>query len=97
MWSWLYDLLQYVAKQRRIGTADGVNLDQIAADFFGQKLGRFTAEGDDAFRTRIKANLLAPKATRQAVIDALVALTGLSPVVFEPGNTTDTGGYGHLE
>lgn len=96
MWSWLYDLLQYVAKQRRIGTADGVNLDQICFDFFGQTLGRFTAEGDDAFRNRIKANLLAPKNTRAALINAVTTLTGVTPTIFEPRDTTDTGGYGHL-
>lgn len=94
MWSWLYALLQYVAKQRRIGTADSVNLDQIALDFFGNKLGRFTAESDDTFRARIKANLLAPKNTRASVIAAVQALTGVAPVIFEPRDTTDTGGYG---
>lgn len=95
MWSWLYSLLQYVAQQRRISTASGINLDQIALDFFGSTIQRFTNESDTAFAARIKANLLAPKGTRQAVIDALTTLTGFAPTVFEPALTSDTGGYGY--
>ena len=95
MWSWLYSLLQYVAQQRRIATASGINLDQIAYDYFSTTIERFASENDTAFAARIKANLLAPKGTRQAVIDALVALTNVTPTIFEPRNTGDTGGYGH--
>lgn len=94
--SWLYDLLQYVAAQRRITTASSFNLDLIARDFFGNLYQRIQGEFDDSYRARIKANLFAPKATRAAVIAAVTALTGIPPVVFEPRNPSDTGGWGHL-
>jgi hypothetical protein len=94
--SWLYDLLEYVAGQRRVATATDVNLDMIASDFFGLALPRRAGEQDGAYRARIAANLLAPKDTRAAVIQAVQTLTGIAPDVFEPANASDTGGYGHL-
>lgn len=95
-WSWLYSLLAYVKLQTRISTATDVNLDIIALDYFGTSLQRLVNETDTAFRGRIKANLLAPKATRAAVSLAVQQLTGVVPFIFEPRKTTDTGGYGHL-
>lgn len=94
MWAWLYSLLAYVKLQQRIATATDVNLDIIALDYFGQNLTRLLNESDTQYRARIKANLLAPKATRAAVSAAVENLTGVAPFIFEPRNTTDTGGYG---
>jgi hypothetical protein len=45
------------------------------------------------FSARICANLLAPRATRTGVVQALTSLTGRKPKIFEPLNPTDTGGY----
>jgi hypothetical protein len=94
--SWLYDLLEYVAGQRRVATATDINLDMIANDFFGLALPRRAGEQDNAYRARIAANLLAQKDTRAAVIQAVTTLTGIAPAIFEPARPADTGGYGHL-
>jgi hypothetical protein len=92
-WSNLYALLVNVRRQARIATAAGVFLDIAARDYFGTGFVRRAGEGDAAYSTRIRVNLLAPRATRGGVIAALVNLTGRAPVVFEPLNATDTGGY----
>jgi hypothetical protein len=92
--SWLYSLLEYVALQRRVATATDVNLDIISRDFFGLSFPRIRGELDESYRVRIIANLLAAKNTRAAIAAAVESLTGTAPVIFEPRNTTDTGGYG---
>ena len=88
-----WTLLQEVVLQSRIATAWGDFLDLIATDFFGTMLVRLPSEQDDAFRTRIRQTLLRPLGTRAAITTALFELTGKTPVVFEPGRTSDTGGY----
>lgn len=93
-WASIYALYAYVKLQSRIATATGVFLDAIAVDFFGLTLARGVNEADVNFSTRIRAALFGPKATRSAVIAALVTLTGRTPSVFEPANPSDTGGYG---
>jgi len=92
-WSGLYGLLQNVAAQARIATAGGIFLDLASLDYFGGALPRAAGESDAAFSLRIRANLLAPRATRTALARALTNLTGRAPVIFEPLNATDTGGY----
>jgi hypothetical protein len=92
-WSNLYGLLANVRLQARIATASGVFLDIAAGDYCGSGLVRRVGEPDAAYSARIRVNLLAPRATRAGVIAALVNLTGRTPVVFEPLNATDTGGY----
>src|SRR5581483_9148531 len=49
---------------------------------------------DASFRLRIIANLLAAKNTRASIAAAVRSLTGNAPGIFEPANTSDTGGYG---
>lgn len=93
-WAALYSFLSYTKLQTRIATATDFFLDLIAADFFGLTLQRRSGEADDAFRQRIQSALFAPRATRQALSAALVGLTALAPIIFEPANTADTGGYG---
>ena len=92
-WSSIYNLLQYVKAQTRIGTASDIWLDVIALDFFGTRIPRWVNEGDDAFRARIKREIFRERGTRAALTTALQDLTGRSPVVFEPARTSDTGGY----
>jgi len=92
-WSGLYTLLTTVGAQARIATASGIFLDMAAADYCGAALLRRTGEADASYSLRIRANVLAPKATRAAVSQALTNLTGRAPVIFEPLNATDTGGY----
>lgn len=93
LWSGLYGLVAAVRGQARIATASGAFLDVSAQDYFGGALVRRAGEADSAFSARIRANLLAPRATRAALIAAVTAETGRAPVVFEPFNPSDTGGY----
>ncbi len=91
--AWFWRLLSYVQAQARIATATGVNLDMVAADFFGSGLIRDGAEADGALRTRIVASLFPKRSTRQAVIAAATAASGGPVTVFEPGYALDAGGW----
>lgn len=93
-WSWLYSMVAYANLQARIATATDVWLDLTALDFFGLRVQRAVSESDPQFRARIEAEILRPRGTRAALIAALTALTGRAPTVFEPANTSDTGGWG---
>jgi len=92
-WSGLYNLLIYMQAQTRVATATGIFLDIASADYLGGQLPRRAGEADAAYSARIRANLLTPRATRASVVQTLSALTGRVPVVFEPLNAADTGGY----
>jgi hypothetical protein len=92
--SQVYSLIQYAKLQTRIATATDGFLDLISFDFFGNNLLRNLGELDAAFRTRILATLLRPKATRPGMIAVLTALTGRAPIIFEPARPLDTGAYG---
>jgi hypothetical protein len=93
-WAAMYALFTYAKSQTRIATATGFFLDLIAFDFFGNSLLRRSGEIDAAFQARIRSNIFAPHGTRAALALVLTNLTGRSPVIFEPANTQDTGGYG---
>ena len=88
-----YSLLAYVRLQTRIATASDGFLDLASADLFGDKLPRSAGEADDAFRARIKAALFPAKGTRPALVLALTSLTGVVPIIVEPWNPMDTGGW----
>ena len=94
-WVFVHELLQYTRRQTRVSTASDVWLDLVARDFFGHTVTRMIGQTDPAFRTRIYRNILRERGTRAALVGALSDLTGRVPVVFEPRNTSDTGGYGH--
>jgi hypothetical protein len=93
-WVWIYDFLQYVVSQSRISTAEDFWLDLIGFDYFGCSLRRRVGENDDAFRVRIKLELIRERGTRRGLSASLVDLTGRFPILFEPANPSDTGGYG---
>lgn len=92
-WSELYGLLAFVKLQPRVMSATGVFLDIAAIDYFGLALPRHVGESDNAFSLRLRANLIAPRATRAALIQTLETETGRTPFIFEPLNAGDTGGY----
>jgi hypothetical protein len=93
--AWMFALIQGVSAQLRLLTATGVGLDIISADFFGATMQRKPGEADEGFRKRLKSALFLPRATRPAMVAALVALTGRAPRIFEPRRPADTGGWGH--
>jgi hypothetical protein len=92
-WVEVFSLLDNTEAQRRIATAGGIFLDIAALDYFGQDLTRRAAEVDSAYSVRIQRGLVRPRATRAGVVQALQDLTGRTPLVFEPRNPADTGGY----
>jgi hypothetical protein len=91
--AWCYSWIVYATTQSRIATSTGPFLDLIAFDF----LGRYLVRGglsDNPFRARIMATILQERVTRAGMINALTLLTGQAPIIFEPWNTGDAGGYG---
>ncbi len=92
--AFIYALYVYAAAQTRILTATGIWLDMIAQDFYGATVQRGANQDDDSFRAIIVANLFRPRATRQGIIDVLLALTGNAPAMLEPFAPADTGAYG---
>lgn len=91
--SFLYSLYAYAKLQTRLATATDGWLDLISADFFGNKLPRMSGELDGSYRGRIRAQLVQEKATRSAISQAVYALTGYEPQIFEPWRPADTGAY----
>lgn len=84
----------YVSEQDRLATVSDIFLDLYALDFLGTSLARNPSESNASFRTRIRAAILQPRATRAAITNALTVLTGTAPVLIEPFNPSDCGGYG---
>lgn len=93
--SFIYQLYAYAKLQTRISTATDGWLDMIAGDFFGTLLPRLQGENDTSYRARIKAQLIQQKATRAGIIATVVALTGRTPILFEPWYPPDTGAYNY--
>ncbi len=85
--------IQFSRLQIRLATATDDFLDGLCADFLGTRVYRLDGETDAAFRVRIKREILRSRATRQAMVAALVDLTGQMPLIVEPGNSSDCGGY----
>ncbi len=92
-WSFCFDLLSFSTAQTRLKTAFGAFLDMISADLFGLNLPRGINETDDGFRARISASLISRRGTRQAVCDAVAAITSAVPSVYEPMRGLDCGGH----
>lgn len=85
-------LLAAKAGTRRSGTT-GWLLDVDAWGFFGPHFLRRPGEGDDSFRPRYLAEIDRERGTRRAITQALVDLTGRAPIIVEPWNVADTGGW----
>ena len=92
-WEYIYQFQLYAEQQTRLTTASDLWLDLVAGDFFGGRVRRSTGQSDSAFRAVIQRMLLREHATRPAMTSALLTLTGRTPRIFEPANTSDTGGY----
>lgn len=86
--------IQYALGATRIQTAVNEALDLAADDYFGPGgLRRGDGETDAAYRARILASLLPSGATRQAVSDAVEAVTGFVPRIIEFWRPSDTGAF----
>jgi hypothetical protein len=89
----VYAQITYATMQTRIKTATDGWLDIISGDFFGITLPRLTNEQDGQFRARILANLFVKGPRRGDMSKVLTLITGQVPLIFEPSNTTDSGGW----
>lgn len=89
--AWLYDAIGFARLQTRVKTATGGFLDAVSTDFLGNDLPRNNGEADDSFRTRILLDLFRERATRPAMTEVLLDLTGREPHIFEPARIADTG------
>lgn len=90
--AWCYNWITYARSQSRLTTAYGIWLDLFSYDYLGSFLPR-NGIADDAFRVLIKATILQERVTRKGMTNAITALTGNTPWIFEPWNTFDTGAY----
>ncbi|MBR0693690.1 hypothetical protein [Bradyrhizobium lablabi] len=92
--AWNFTLIAYAKAQTRLATAYGIWLDIFCYDFLGGALTRSGLQ-DDSFRAVIRATILQERVTRAGMSNAVTRITGLVPLIFEPWNTGDTGGYAH--
>ena len=92
-----FEQLAFIIKQTRLATATDEFLDMIADEFFGKMaLPRYEGEADDAYRSRIFAELMRPRGTREAISKALEDLTGFTPKIAEPWRPSDFGCWSEL-
>jgi hypothetical protein len=89
-----YELIAYAQAQTRLQTATGFWLDLIAFDFFALRFTRRKSQPDASFRDAIKKEIFRVRATRPGMAQAMLDLTGVAPIIFEPANPRDTGAYG---
>lgn len=92
--------LTYALDATRLATAQNGALDAASVDYFGSfpglyALPRFAGESDSAYLVRIEAAMLPTGATRQAISDAVQAVTGVAPRLVEWWRPSDTGVYGN--
>lgn len=72
---------------------DASQLSLFAQDYIGY-FPQLANEPNENYKKRIQSNLLRPRATRQAMYDSLLEITGFAPTIFEPWRPLDCGGYG---
>lgn len=91
--AWAYDLIAFAYLQIRLATASGIFLDLFAYDYLGLFIRRRKEEADDNWRARIKATILQERVTRAGMASMIKTLAGGPPIIFEPWNTGDAGGW----
>lgn len=89
-----FAFISYAEKQARLATMGEFWLDLFALDYFGLRFGRRNSQADDSFRVSLYKEIFRVRATREGMRVALLDLTGVSPIIFEPANPRDTGAYG---
>lgn len=90
-----HQLALYAGEQTRTITATDVWLDLASLDYFGAgALPRPVGASDAAYRAMILAAFFPARATRAAIIAAVEKSFSVTPTIFEPFNTGDSGAYG---
>jgi hypothetical protein len=93
MFSLAYGMIIFAKAQQRVASASGAFLDLAAQDYFGRTFPRLEYELDPAYAKRIRYNLTAPRGTYNGMTSMLEQLTGNSPVIFQPNDVVQTGGW----
>lgn len=86
-----YALMKYAKAQTRMATTSDAFLDIAAFDYCAARIQRRPGENDVSFRERIIEEVLRIRQTRQAIVIALMELTGRVPKISEPWNGSDAG------
>ena len=85
--------LLYAYDANYVQTAVNGALDNASLDFYGGSLPRLPGESDSAFAKRILAGLFQPVGTLSAVENAITAVVGTAPKIYEPWDVVDMGFY----
>jgi hypothetical protein len=93
MFSLIYGMTVFAKAQQRVALASCAFLDLASQDFFGTALPRLEYELDSAYAARIQYNLRAPRGTYNGMVSMLQQLTGNIPLIFQPNNIAQTGGW----
>jgi hypothetical protein len=91
--SWIYGFIQYLIGQTRLKTVSGNFLDLAAYDFFGTGFPRRANESDAAYRARFLPAIFQEKVTRKGITLAVQNMVGTTPLIIEPWNPGDCGGW----
>lgn len=84
--------IHYAKAADYLQTETSPELDLASVDFFGPNaLPRPVGMSDANFYALILAQLFKSAVTRQAISDAIFAITGVRPRLIEPWNPADTG------
>lgn len=86
--------IQYALASQRLQTETSPELDYASIDYLGGLFPRPAGMSDANFATAIIAELFQPVATRTALSNAILKLTGLVPRMLEPWSPVDTGAWG---
>lgn len=84
--------ITYATLQTRLVTATADWLDARLFDFLGSRVLRRLNEPDATWSLRGRKEIIRPRVTRAAVIEAITDL-GATATVIEPWNTGDCGGW----
>ena len=83
----------FAAAQMRLSSAVGFWIDLFAFDYLGLTTQRQTGESDTAYAARVRAAITQERVTRSGMISALTTLTGKAPIIIEPFQGSDCGGW----
>ncbi len=90
---WAYSLVDYAKQQTRLATSTSFFIDLWAYDYLALTCQRVSGEPDPAYATRISSTVTQVRGSRPGMVEAITILTGIPPIIFEPFNGGDTGGW----
>lgn len=88
-----YSLLPYAIQQTRLLTSTDFWIDLWAYDYLALTCQRLSGEPDSAYAPRVSDAVSQVRVSRPGMIESITDLTGVAPIIFEPFNGGDTGGW----